>query len=394
MHGALNVFPPFAVCDGYAVRGGGHGACRRAHGLSPLNLCLLSWNLKSHLIVGIWEACLEPLSDVSNTYPRKTWPGNSRKDGPISVDRKEVFELLPGEFEHFIGGPEITRQDLAFTHSIFVQCFLPMRALRAPNNQHWEVTHGSASIAIEAGCLADPKREGHWEEQEVPAGPKARLLFAYINDYAIRHNNPIIDLGKSLRAFMEKNGVPIGGPNARELTRQLKNIAAARILLGTWGDKRVSTQQTRIASRIDFWLDRNPKVSGRWQPEMQLAPEYFEALGAHRVPIYFPALVKLQANPRAMDIFSWLVYRMRSVTFPVRIPYVALHPVFGGTIKLLKHFKFEFRQAVLAAHRYYPEARVEFKKDYVILYRSRPLITRDMPNCRFRGNVNRITTST
>ena len=43
-----------------------------------------------------------------------------------------------------------------------------------------------------------------------------------------------------------------------------------------------------------------------------------------------------------MDVFCWLVYRMRSVKFPVKIPYAALHPVFGGTIKLLKHFKVEF----------------------------------------------------
>src|SRR5207249_6474575 len=99
-----------------------------------------------------------------------------------------------------------------------------------------------------------------------------------------------------------------------------------------------------------------------------------QALGTHRMPLPFPALVKLQANPRAMDVFCWLVYRMRMVKFPVKIPYAALHPVFGGRIKLLKHFKIEFRRAVLAAHKFYPEARVEFKKDYVLLYSSPILV--------------------
>ena len=174
---------------------------------------------------------------------------------------KHVRELLPDEFDHLIGSAVVTRKDLAFTHSLFVQCFLPMRALPKSDNQHWEVTHGRASIAIEAGRLADPQIQGHWEVREVPAGPKARLLFAYINDFAIRHNTPVIDLGKSLRAFMEKNRVPIGGPNGHELSRQLKNIAAARILLGNWGDTRVSTRQTRIAAGIDFWIDRHPKQS-------------------------------------------------------------------------------------------------------------------------------------
>jgi hypothetical protein len=211
----------------------------------------------------------------------------------------------------------------------------------------------------------------------VPAGPKARLLFAYINDFAIRHNTRVVDLGRSLRAFMEKNRVAVGGPNGHELTRQLKNIAAARILLGVWGDVKVSTRQSRIASGIDFWLDRSSKQDTFWQPEMQLAPEYFEVLAAHRVPIYLPALVELQANPRAMDVFCWLTYRMRSVTFPVKIPYAALHRVFGTNIKLLKHFKIEFRKAVIAAHHFYPVARVEFASDHLVLYRSRPLIQGD-----------------
>lgn len=257
-----------------------------------------------------------------------------------------------------------------------------MRALPKPKNQHWAVTHGSASIAIEAGRLADPRNPGQWEAQEVPAGPKARLLFAYINDFAIRHNTPIIDLGGSLRAFMEKNRVPIGGPNGHELTKQLKNIAAAHILLGLWGELRVRTRQTRVAAGIDFWLDRNPKQGALWKPVIELAPEYFEALGVHRVPLHFPALVKLQANPRAMDVFCWLGYRMRSVTFPVKIPYAALHPVFGGRIKLLKHFKVEFYRAVMAAHEFYPEARVEFKEDYFTLYRSPALIPADVATGR------------
>jgi hypothetical protein len=307
---------------------------------------------------------------------------DQRKEASTANLLRHASELLPREFDHFTGGTVVARQDLAFTHSIFVQCFLPMRSLPTPNNHHWEITHGSASIAIEAGCLADPHNQGHWEAQEVPAGPKARLLFAYINDFAIRHNTPVIDLGKSLRTFMERNRVPVGGPNARELTKQLKNIAAAHIFLGIWGDTKVSTRQTRVAAGIDFWIDRNPKQNALWQPEMQLAPEYFEALRAHRVPIYFPALVKLQANPRAMDVFCWLVYRMRSVTFPVKITYAALHPVFGGQIKLLKHFKVEFRRAVMAAHQFYPEARVEFREDYLMLHRSPALIPADAPTRR------------
>jgi hypothetical protein len=282
--------------------------------------------------------------------------------------------VSPGTGDAFFAGRMISRKDLSFTHSIFVQCFLPMRALPPQANQRWEVNHGSASLSIEAGRLADPQQPGHWEPQEIPSGPKARLLFAYINDFAIRHKTPVVDLGKSLRAFMEKNRVPIGGPNGHEIGRQLKNIAAARILLGIWSEAKVTTRQARVAAGIDFWKQWTAKQGTLWEPEMHLAPEYFEELKLHRVPVYFPALVKLQANPRAMDVFCWLVYRIRSVGYPVKIPYTSLHPVFGRGIRLLKHFKAEFRKALMAAHQLYPQARIELKEDQVVLYRSPLLI--------------------
>src|SRR5215469_3465619 len=306
------------------------------------------------------------LLSSENSLNQRSGPNKTlQADELRSIDREGLF-----------AGPAVSRDDLSFTHSIFVQCFLPLRPLAAPNDQHWEVNHGSASLSIEAGRLADPRAPGHWEAREVPAGPKARLLFAYINDFAIRHKTPVIDLGKSLRSFMEMNRVPIGGANGREIARQLKNIAAARIVLGIWSDARVSTRQSRVAAGIDFWRDQNPGQSTFWEPEMQLAPEYFEELREHRVPLYFPALVKLQANPRAMDVFCWLVYRMRSVGFPVKIPYAALHPVFGGGIKLLKHFKIEFRKSMIAVHHSYPQARVELAEDHLTLHRSPSLIPR------------------
>ena len=307
---------------------------------------------------------MKSLLSLENRLNRTSGPHKSLQANHLrSIDREGLF-----------AGPVVSRGDLSFTHSIFVQCFLPLRPLVPPNHQRWEVSHGSASLSIEAGHLANPRSVGHWDAREVPAGPKARLLFAYINDFAIRHKTPVIDLGKSLRAFMDMNRVPIGGRNGREIGRQLKNIAAARIVLGIWSDVRVSTRQSRVAARIDFWRDRNPGQSTFWEPELQLAPEYFEELREHRVPLYFPALVKLQANPRAMDVFCWLVYRMRSVGFPVKIPYAALHPVFGGGIKLLKHFKMEFRKTMIAVHHSYPQARVELDEDHITLRRSLSLI--------------------
>src|SRR5579864_653494 len=107
---------------------------------------------------------------------RRSSPLNASNQAANSNALIAAGHLLPEEFDHLLGDVTVSRNDLAFTHSLFVQCFLPIRSLPASANQHWHVTHGSASIAIEAGRLADPTIPGNWEEREVPAGPKARLL--------------------------------------------------------------------------------------------------------------------------------------------------------------------------------------------------------------------------
>src|SRR5262249_13193150 len=149
----------------------------------------------------------------------------------------------------------------------------------------------------------------------------------------------------------------ICGSNGREIIRQAKNLAAAEILLGTWGREGAQQLNVRIAKGLSFWIEKDERQGTLWNPELFLSDDYLRALLQHRVPVDFRALVALQANPRAMDVYCWLSYRMVSVRVPTHIPYEALHPVFGRGIAKLKHFKHEFVAALKLAHRYYPGAR-------------------------------------
>jgi len=277
--------------------------------------------------------------------------------------KKEIKEIVNFEI--------INQDDLIFTHACFVQCFLPVRSL--PKEQDfYKVRHGNASFAIQAGNLINPKNLDEWEKQEVPAGAKARLLFTYINDYAIRMKSSIIDMGKSLRNFMDKNGIPITGRNAKEITRQAKNIAACQLLIGVWGEKKATQSRRNVINDMTFWLGTDMRNKIVWDTTMSLSTDYMESLRQYKVPLDFRALVGLQANPRAMDIYCWLSYRLRTVKTNVKIPYVALHPIFGQGIKQLKHFKIEFKNAVMEAYKFYPTARIEIRndKDYIVLKNS------------------------
>ena len=287
---------------------------------------------------------------------------------------------------------EVVRpEDVGYTHPVFLQCFMPLRH-RPDNKDDWQTDCGRASLVISAGKLVDPKKPNTFVKMTVPAGPKARILNAYINDYILRKRTRTVPLGQTMRDAMERMQISIGGKNGKELERELKNFAAAEIILGVW-DKDGTTHQlqTKLARRLSFWIDRNPNQKVFWQQELDVSAEYYDAVTEpdRMAPFHWPALVGLQHNPRAMDIHCFLVYRLRNgLKRPLQLHAKVLHAMFGGNRGLLKHFWPEFKKALAEAHKFYPQAMIEVKSDCIVLKDSRALIPyRKMPRIGAIGDV-------
>jgi hypothetical protein len=238
----------------------------------------------------------------------------------------------------------------------------------------------------------DPKKPNTFVKMTVPAGPKARILNAYINNYILRKRTRTVPLGETMRDAMDRMSIQIGGKNGKELERELKNFAAAEIILGVW-DKDGTTHQlqTKLARRLSFWIDRNPNQKVFWQQELDVSAEYYDAVTEpdRMAPFHWPAIVGSQHNPRAMDIHCFLVYRLRNgLKRPVSLHAKVLHAMFGGNRGLLKHFWPEFKKALAEAHEFYPQAMIEVKNDCIVLKDSRPLIPyRKMPRISSIGDV-------
>lgn len=320
-----------------------------------------------------------------------------RKDSTVGLIRSGDLPLLQGIADELQSAPPPQRvpaldlvesemirpEDLAYTHSVFVQCFMPVRH-NQKNRQRWQTDCGNASLVIRAGELVKPDSPRTFKECLVPAGPKARIVVGYINDYAYRRRTPEIDLGDSMREFMKRADIPIGGKNGKELQRELENFAAAEILLGVWSpDGSAHQEQTKVAHRMSFWIDKNPDQRTLWNPEMTLSRPYFKALleGEHMAPIHWPSNIALQHNPRAMDILNFFTYRLRKpLTRPVLLQATVLHSMFGQDVKELRHFWPRFLDALKEALKHYPTARIEILNDALKLHTSPPLIPyRKMP---------------
>lgn len=153
-----------------------------------------------------------------------------------------VGDVLPEILPSGLFDEVIKPEDIGYTHPVFLQCFLPTRHSER-NRQRWQTNCGRASLVIRAGELANPDKPNEYETCLIPAGPKARFVIAYVNDYIQRKDTPIVNMGDSLREAMQKMNISVGGKNGKELTREVKNFAAAEIGLGVWNDDQVQSSR-------------------------------------------------------------------------------------------------------------------------------------------------------
>jgi Plasmid encoded RepA protein len=293
----------------------------------------------------------------------------STTDGSIRVGHVELPLLKAREQDQrklitpeiFTEGELIDPKHIAYVPSIFLQCFLPVRH-NEQNRLEWETGNRNAKLIITAGRLINPEKPGEIKRCVVPAGPKARIITAYINDYAYREKTPEIDLGQNLHRAMQKMNVAVCGSNARELHREVENVAAAEILMGLWLPDGSAQQKTaKVSEDVSFWVEKNPNQQTIWQPRMTLSHRYYASIqdSEHIAPVYWPALAALQHNARAMDIFVFLSYRLRSIPLrrPITLSAEVLHAMFGRDIKQRYHFWPRFLNALKQALEQYPQAQ-------------------------------------
>jgi hypothetical protein len=129
---------------------------------------------------------------------------------------------------------------------------------------------------------------------------------------------------------------------------------------------------TQIADAIDFWLERDRRQRTLWQPVMRVSDRYAEAIREHCVPHDMRALVGLYGNTRAMDIYTWLTYRLPRVKerANVLVRFDDLKPIFGSGVRDSYKFRQAFKAALREAMRWYPVGRVEVGKEGLRLFNS------------------------
>ena len=255
-----------------------------------------------------------------------------------------------------------------FVYSGWTQCALPHR--RLPDDAPWEISADHIRLVVEPGRRPS-RNDGPLEWVGVPFGSHARLILLYLQTEALKTGSREIELGRSLRDWLRRIGVSVGGRTGTLVKEQAERISRCRLTFHLQGKTSGLINQS-IVDRALFIEDVDDRQGRLTLETAKLSEGFFEQLRRHPVPLEEAAIRAINNNPAALDTYLWLAYRLHILTGPKLITWKALKGQFGAGFKELHHFKHKWRDSLNLALAVYPAARVEVADAGVILKPSRP----------------------
>ena len=262
-----------------------------------------------------------------------------------------------------------------FLHTVMCQVGLPRRATDA---KVFERQSGAFSVLLQAGQIWNGR---HWVDQPLPYGTTPRLVMVHVSSEAIRTRNRRVEIGDSMRQFLQVLGIGDGGgPRGGYTTfrKQMEALAACRLSIGMTSGGRAVTVDAKPIQRFEAWLHTDGDQQTLWPGYLELSNEFYETLQHHAVPLDYRALSALKHSALALDVYTWLAHRLCRVTSPkeTMLSWQNLRDQFGQEYAHPKDFKKEFRAVLRQVWLVYPTARIEEVIGGILLKPSPPPIAK------------------
>ena len=218
----------------------------------------------------------------------------------------------------------------------------------------------------------------------VPYGSLPRLVLIHIMTEAVRTRSRHIVLGTSFTDWMRRMGfrtVSYGPRGSATLIRQQLDRLLACEWMIRWDNETIQGDQEFAVKEVKLTNDYSG-VNGRnggFSREIMLTEGFYDHLREHAVPLDENAIRQLRDSATALDLYTWLAYRLPRLTKsrPALISWPQLAVHFGNEGKNIRKFRQTIRDAwdrhVSAV---YPDARAEFDTTAVRLYPSPAPLTR------------------
>jgi hypothetical protein len=201
----------------------------------------------------------------------------------------------------------------------------------------------------------------------LPYGTIPRLLLAWLTTEAVKTKSRELELGDSLSGFMaELDMMPTGGRwgSITRLKDQSRRLFASSITAVYENGPGFAVINQAVADRAQFWWDnKHPDQAGLWKSTVTLSENFFNEVVDRPVPIDMRAIKTLKKSPMALDIYTWLTYRMSYLKAPTVVSWAGVAMMLGSGYTEPRDFKkallSELRKVLLV----YPKANVEVLPD-------------------------------
>lgn len=235
---------------------------------------------------------------------------------------------------------------LGYMARVLVQATMPHSA---KDGNEFTRTNGNLHVSILA-----PRDVG------LPYGSYPRLLLAWLTTEAVRTQSEKLYLGDSLSNFMGKLGLlPTGGRwgTIPRLKNQADRLFRSFVTAYERAETRGGATRDRggnimVAEQWDLWWD--PRDAGEeqgslFQSWVKLTDGFYQQIVDRPVPIDLRAISALKKSPLALDLYTWLTYRVSYLSHRTEIPWDALSMQFGAEYAKTGDGRRSFKKKLLGA---------------------------------------------
>jgi hypothetical protein len=262
---------------------------------------------------------------------------------------------------------------IGITYAGFCLTSLPHK--RLPSDQTWKKVGYRVTLLVEPGRLISKGREILYG---VPYGARARMILLYLQGQAIRTGSPEVELGRSMRDWMERMGIAIGGETMRAMRDQAARISACSLKFFWDGDDERGFKRAAIVDSGLQFAASDPKQGNLWEDRVLLDATFYNALKEHPVPLHEAAIRELRNRSMSLDIYVWLAWRLHNLQRATPVSWTAIHGQFGAGYHELRPFKPKFLESMQAALAAYPQARIDADEGGIVLHPSPPPIAKPL----------------
>ena len=198
------------------------------------------------------------------------------------------------------------------------------------------------------------------------------MILLYLCTQAVRKNSRRVEIGRSMNAWLGRMGISSGGESYMAVREQANRISACRMTIAWRGENGFEgfKRENIIDGMLSFPAGNSENQVSLWDDEVELTESFFQALKAHPVPLWEPALRVISNQSLVIDIYVWLTYRLRTVERLQTVSWMALQSQFGPEYTRLRDFRRRFADALRQAVAVYPEANVDLDERGILLHPS------------------------